>query len=136
MWCCLCLTIVLFVFFKQKAAYEMRISDWSSDVVLFRSPDNAGRRGRLDRDARQLRGGVDQRFERQIDPRRDDPAQIGAVGADMVEGRRGAEADDELVLARLDRLRRNGVARAVRSEERRVGEEWFSTGRSRGCADH
>src|SRR3546814_20064893 len=25
-------------FFKQKTAYEMRISDWSSDV-LFRSPD-------------------------------------------------------------------------------------------------
>src|SRR3546814_16645167 len=83
----------------------MRISDWSSDVC---SSD------------------LDQRFERQIDPRRDDPAQIGAVGADMVEGRRGAEADDELVLARLDRLRRNGVARA-RSEERRVGKECVST---------
>src|SRR3546814_2733585 len=26
MWCC------LFFFFKQKTAYEMRISDWSSDV--------------------------------------------------------------------------------------------------------
>src|SRR3546814_1491796 len=27
--CCFC---VLFFFFKQKTAYEMRISDWSSDV--------------------------------------------------------------------------------------------------------
>src|SRR3546814_5751085 len=27
-----CLYIVCFVFFKQKTAYEMRISDWSSDV--------------------------------------------------------------------------------------------------------
>src|SRR3546814_3079098 len=26
------LTICLFFFFKQKTAYEMRISDWSSDV--------------------------------------------------------------------------------------------------------
>src|SRR3546814_11682767 len=26
-----------FFLFKQKTAYEMRISDWSSDVVLFRS---------------------------------------------------------------------------------------------------
>src|SRR3546814_2903788 len=26
------LCMVLFVFFKQKTAYEMRISDWSSDV--------------------------------------------------------------------------------------------------------
>src|SRR3546814_4717633 len=28
---------VVFFFFKQKTAYELRISDWSSDVVLFRS---------------------------------------------------------------------------------------------------
>src|SRR3546814_6111952 len=27
----------LLFFFKQKTAYEMRISDWSSDVWLFRS---------------------------------------------------------------------------------------------------
>src|SRR3546814_10014452 len=35
-WCCygqaLCLCVVLFFLFKQKTAYEMRISDWSSDV--------------------------------------------------------------------------------------------------------
>src|SRR3546814_16026600 len=29
MWC---LRLVFFFFFKQKTAYEMRISDWSSDV--------------------------------------------------------------------------------------------------------
>src|SRR3546814_6542922 len=29
--CCLCFVFVFF-FFKQKTAYEMRISDWSSDV--------------------------------------------------------------------------------------------------------
>src|SRR3546814_9678940 len=30
---CLCLIVLLiFFFFKQKTAYEMRISDWSSDV--------------------------------------------------------------------------------------------------------
>src|SRR3546814_1190172 len=28
----LCFVIVCFFFFKQKTAYEMRISDWSSDV--------------------------------------------------------------------------------------------------------
>src|SRR3546814_3577575 len=27
-----CFSCVLFFFFKQKTAYEMRISDWSSDV--------------------------------------------------------------------------------------------------------
>src|SRR3546814_6145829 len=29
---CMSLFIVYFFFFKQKTAYEMRISDWSSDV--------------------------------------------------------------------------------------------------------
>src|SRR3546814_10578109 len=28
----MCIEMVVFVFFKQKTAYEMRISDWSSDV--------------------------------------------------------------------------------------------------------
>src|SRR3546814_18990369 len=35
------MTIVFFFFFKQKTAYEMRISDWSSDVC---SSDLIGRR--------------------------------------------------------------------------------------------
>src|SRR3546814_4956284 len=34
-----------FFFFKQKPAYEMRISDWSSDVVLFRSHLFRGKAG-------------------------------------------------------------------------------------------
>src|SRR3546814_3124839 len=29
--------VLFFFFFKQKTAYEMRISDWSSDVCSFRS---------------------------------------------------------------------------------------------------
>src|SRR3546814_6726006 len=29
---CGCCRVLLFFFFKQKTAYEMRISDWSSDV--------------------------------------------------------------------------------------------------------
>src|SRR3546814_6039086 len=37
MWCCIIFMFLItcccfFVFFKQKTAYEMRISDWSSDV--------------------------------------------------------------------------------------------------------
>src|SRR3546814_6262267 len=30
--CGLCVYVVCFFFFKQKTAYDMRISDWSSDV--------------------------------------------------------------------------------------------------------
>src|SRR3546814_1080897 len=37
--------VFIFFFFKQKAAYEMRISDWSSDVC---SSDLAGIRRRVD----------------------------------------------------------------------------------------
>src|SRR3546814_15569389 len=29
---CFCSCVIVFFFFKQKTAYEMRISDWSSDV--------------------------------------------------------------------------------------------------------
>src|SRR3546814_7302377 len=36
------LLFLIFVFFKQKTAYEMRISDWSSDVC---SSDLTGRYG-------------------------------------------------------------------------------------------
>src|SRR3546814_3699884 len=30
--CYSCILLFIFLFFKQKTAYEMRISDWSSDV--------------------------------------------------------------------------------------------------------
>src|SRR3546814_11993544 len=42
-------------FFKQKTAYEMRISDWSSDVVLFRSDDQRAAAVELFLVGRQLR---------------------------------------------------------------------------------
>src|SRR3546814_10013694 len=32
LWCVYILLLFVFLFFKQKTAYEMRISDWSSDV--------------------------------------------------------------------------------------------------------
>src|SRR3546814_6725809 len=38
-------SVVFFFFCKQKTAYEMRISDWSSDVCSFRSPRQAGCEG-------------------------------------------------------------------------------------------
>src|SRR3546814_6402701 len=52
---CLSLYILCFFFFKQKTAYEMRISDWSSDVCssdLGQSYDSD--RGRPPRPARPL----------------------------------------------------------------------------------
>src|SRR3546814_8991732 len=44
--------VLFFFFFKQKTAYEMRISDWSSDVCSSDLPVGIRRRG-----DRRLRGG-------------------------------------------------------------------------------
>src|SRR3546814_7800655 len=41
----MCLVYFVF-FFKQKTAYEMRISDWSSDVCSSDLPQEGGRRSR------------------------------------------------------------------------------------------
>src|SRR3546814_2817518 len=45
MLCLLCTYVFFFFFFKQKTAYEMRISDWSSDVC---SSDLSFRRSALE----------------------------------------------------------------------------------------
>src|SRR3546814_7667049 len=65
--------IFLFFFFKQKTAYEMRISDWSSDVCSSDLTERHGACGeRIDEAvnegraaARQRGDGIEQRFVRQ-----------------------------------------------------------------------
>src|SRR3546814_7738771 len=42
-----CIVILIFFFFKQKTAYEMRISDGSSDVCSSDLPDHAAGIGRV-----------------------------------------------------------------------------------------
>src|SRR3546814_2058167 len=96
--------VFLFVFFKQKTAYEMRISDWSSDVC---SSDLAGEPdGQPHIRLQPLQG------RRQAHQRRDES------GGDDVAEAKQAVGDDERHQAR-------------RSEERRVGKECVSTCRSR-----
>src|SRR3546814_4983722 len=55
--------VVCFFFFKQKTAYEMRISDWSSDVcssdLLRRHPRLQVSLGSTDRTIDLIREGVD-----------------------------------------------------------------------------
>src|SRR3546814_4475900 len=105
---------VFFFFFKQKTAYEMRISDWSSDVC---SSDLVGRR----QDGHAGRGRHLPDSGQRLDPA--DPGhgevedhQLGLVPADEVDG-----------LAPVGGLR---------SEERRVGKECVSTCRSRWSPYH
>src|SRR3546814_3559867 len=103
---------VSFFFFKQKTAYEMRISDWISDVC---SSDL-----------------LDKRFEQMSRGTRTkvfltaaalgDPAVIVADGPSD-----GLDAPACAVLAEQFK---------IRSEERRVGKEGVSTCRSRWSPNH
>src|SRR3546814_4973924 len=104
-----CIVFIFFIFFfKQKTAYEMRISDWSSDVC---SSDLADQHHHL--------AGVDG----EIDLLQHDD---GVEGLGDV-----AEFDDAHSI-----LIRFSVARRMRSEERRVGKECVSTCRSRWSPYH
>src|SRR3546814_7646246 len=102
--CSVCFYV--FFFFKQKTAYEMRISDWSSDVC---SSDL--------RRADAWRHGHDRRT--------DDWAPLQAGG-----GHRGAVRNDRTSCPAI-----SGASRS-RSEERRVGKECVSTCRSRWSPYH
>src|SRR3546814_3255903 len=92
-------------FFKQKTAYEMRISDWSSDVCS------------SDLDARTVGG---------------EPVADLRVRHSMLEG---IAVDPALAPSMIDEFPILFVAAALaegrRSEERRVGKECVSTSRSR-----
>src|SRR3546814_3697304 len=108
---------VIFFFFKQKTAYEMRISDWSSDVC---SSDLRG----LRRSAA--------RFDR---PEVGQPVAAQAViPVESVDGGvavRHHQPDQVADLQRRASWRQGQAAELVRSAERRVGKEWDSTCRSR-----
>src|SRR3546814_5584109 len=103
---------IVFVF-KQKTAYEMRISDWSSDVC---SSDlqNLAAQDDEDRDHRQAGNAVER------DQNQDDRGDEQLVG-DGIE-----EAAERRLLppgAREIAVEIVGDGRGGRSEERRVGKE-------------
>src|SRR3546814_5335698 len=106
-------TIVVFIFFffKQKTAYEMRISDWSSDVC---SSD-------LDE--------------------REQPGAHGEQGGRWVEAEQHAGGSGNTLAAMEAEIQRikvtnHGHQADPRSEERRVGKECVSTCRSRWAPYH
>src|SRR3546814_10882933 len=102
------LFVSFFFFFKQKTAYEMRISDWSSDVC---SSDLSPPRGPSAPEAQlgQHAGGIGKKWLR-IRQLKDEPAAGGA--------------------------QREGQIGEKRSEERRVGKECVSTCKSRWSPYH
>src|SRR3546814_4353357 len=97
-------------FFKQKTAYEMRISDWSSDVCS----SDLGALAPVGRIAEP--DGV-----------------AGAVVLDDAVARQHGEEGLGDVFAAASGA---GLGETRRSEERRVGKECVSTCRSRWSPDH
>src|SRR3546814_9265854 len=115
---------MLFFFFKQKTAYEMRISDWSSDVcssdlARFDHPHDADKLGR--------RQAI---IERRRDAARPDRAEERLQVAVRIE----REDADAILLADAEATEQARTAPG-RSEERRVGKECVSTCRSRWAQD-
>src|SRR3546814_2581391 len=108
------LLLYYFFFFKQKTAYEMRISDWSSDVC---SSD-------LDRD-RGVHAG------HQVGDRHTDLHRLALRLAGQAH--HAAHRLDQGVVAGPRRIRASlpEAGDRARSEERRVGKECVSTSRSR-----
>src|SRR3546814_18559435 len=125
--------------FKQKTAYDMRISDWSSDVfssVLVARPRN--RRVQ----AAHIAGPPPRRQRAPpasaLCPRRTHGGISGCVIASSIVARtKGSRArisplDDR----HADRLLEASRSRHPRSAERRVGQEWVSPCRSRWSPYH
>src|SRR3546814_9741404 len=101
----------VFFFFKQKTAYEMRISDWSSDVCssdLF-APSAPAFRNAGNRHPSRVRN-----------------ATIGTLKEVHAPAQRAVRAS-----SRKDPTETGGRCHGGRSEERRVGKECVSTCRSR-----
>src|SRR3546814_17198852 len=101
----LCSAVIVFFFFKQKTAYEMRISDWSSDVCS----SDLGRATRYKR-------------------RHGEALQGKAV---RLLRRYGCHRRPCLCAQLLSHRGSSPPSAGQRSEERRVGTECVSTCRSR-----
>src|SRR3546814_4222392 len=106
------IVLYYFFFFKQKTAYEMRISDWSSDVCSsdLKTPGKTANKSRM------LRVGIVQQ------PCTDDRDYNLKMSEDGI--RAAAAGGAQLVLLQ------------ERSEERRVGKQCVSTCRSRWSPYH
>src|SRR3546814_11091174 len=129
------MSLVCFFFCKQKTAYEMRISDWSSDVCssdLLAAEVKDGRIVRISIDAASpfmvfepAPAGVDTAWLM--------PALLISLGLVLL----AAIAWPVRALIRRHYqppFALEGRARRARSDERRVGKEWVSKCRPRWCA--
>src|SRR3546814_6241602 len=113
--------ICFFFFFKQKTAYEMRISDWSSDVCS------------SDLGAKPRRQHLQHAVARVMAERVVDLLEAVEVEHEQRQSARLAPGGQDALLQPIVEQRAVGQ---VRSEERRVGKECVSTCRSRWSPYH
>src|SRR3546814_4455947 len=101
--CIIYLFLVFFFFFKQKTAYEMRISDWSSDVCSSDLPGSVEYLVRRRHRAQPHHAGLDPRNRRGHDPhqRRRSRFLTGSARAD--DQRRRAVIDPRRIAGGHDR---------------------------------
>src|SRR3546814_11837796 len=114
----------MFFFFKQKTAYEMRISDWSSDVC---SSD-------LEEWETEIAEGAADDVARLSATESHPEWIVRALRQSLVANGRPAAELEELLAA--DNLAPRVTLVARRSEERRGGKECVSTGSTRWSAYH
>src|SRR3546814_12326622 len=154
-----CFLYIVFFFFKQKTAYEMRISDWSSDVcssdlraVIGAEGEISGSTGKVtnetvDTDALgygRVKAGRDLYLGVRAGFKATPATLIYAKGGytnqrlDLIAGDEDSETGEHFNLDgyRLgagveQKVGSNAYAKAERSEERREGKEVVRTGRSR-----
>src|SRR3546814_12164865 len=152
----LCGLLLFFFFFKQKTAYEMRISDSSSDVcssdLLKSNAQKTGRNfrrhasGSPERDGQGRRGTKKPRFRGSFalgcgrSGRNDVDVELAGRAAGTELHLAFGQREDRVILAeaRADTGVILGTALADddRSDERRVGKECVSACRSRGSTDN
>src|SRR3546814_13774661 len=115
--------MLFFFFFKQKTAYERRISDWSSDVCasdLLTECTRPVRSGSVDDGDLESAGSAGRRCTRRHDKTR-------LRSAEARYRRTQAQSQGQGSRSR----HRHNNAQGASSEERRVGKECVSTCRSR-----
>src|SRR3546814_21071211 len=105
-----------FLFFKQKTAYDVRISDWSSDVCSSDLSPTMSRNRRPS--VSSISCSPRTRVER---------CHVSAEATRRERHVKKPEIDTDYLLR---------ILRELRSEERRVGKECVSTCRSRGSPYH
>src|SRR3546814_16993953 len=135
-----CVMCVIFFFFKQKTAYEMRISDWSSDVCSSDlvpqgiSAEMIAEKWGISREDMDAFGAESQRRAEQATAEGRFENEIVGVTEKRLDKETGNIVESDELVLKDEGIRPGTTVETLanlRSEERRVGKEWVRTCSSR-----